>query len=226
LTLAASVETRNGHRAVADAGASRDLALSLARASRRTCATSRAGFRVRSCPSSSTSRRCRPCWRGRCPRRAVSARCPRSRPPRRATCSGRGDRGPDRRGRGAGALLRRPDPGALLAGLELAGLSVDLSLPVDGGDDALAAWLDAGRLLLAARCPCRAAPTSADVAADVRSLAQRLGFGVQPGCGWSVVTPVCGLAGQDLPYARGAMTTARDAAARLAAGPEGEGGDR
>lgn len=224
LTLAASVETRSGHRSVSDPGARRDLALSLAEgvqahvhdvARRLPGAQLSVQLDEPSLPAVLEGSLPTPSGLGRVP--AVPGAEARELIGAVVAAARAAD---------AAVLLHSCaalTPVPLLAGLALDGLSVDVSLPVDGGDDALAAWLDAGRLLLAGAVPSLGpVPTAAVVAADLRALAQRLGFGGPEGLRLVVVTPSCGLAGRDPQDARAAMTTVREAAASLAA----EGGDR
>lgn len=118
-------------------------------------------------------------------------------------------------------------PQGLLAGIALDAVSLDVSRPVGGGDDALAAWLDAGRLLLAGVVPTSGpVPDDAAVAAQVRTLAGRLGFGGSAGLRQLVVTPACGLSGSTSDQARTVVTTASRAGERLQVDPDGEGSGR
>lgn len=225
LTLAACVETRSGHRAAADAGARRDLAASLAEGLRLHLADVR-----RRVPGALVSLQldepsAPAVLEGSLPTPSGYGRVRAVEEPEASALLGAVV--------AASADLEAPvvvhccaadAPVGLLAGLAVAGVSVDLSLPVAGGDDALAGWLDQGRILLAGAVPAASTPRSAAaVAADVRTLARRLGFGGAAGLSRIVVTPTCGLAGLGSVAARTVITTAREAARRLADDPDGDG---
>jgi methionine synthase II (cobalamin-independent) len=106
-------------------------------------------------------------------------------------------------------------------------VALDLALPPDGGDDALAGWIDSGRLLVAGSVPTSGpVPTPATVAAGIRALLHRLGFGGADPLRRVVVSPACGLAGLDPAAARTVMATVSAAAVRLAEDPDGEESDR
>lgn len=225
LTLAACVETRTGHRAVADAGASRDLAASLAEGLRHHLADVRrrvpgAVLSVQldepSAPAVLAGALPTPSGYGRV--RAVEAAEATALLGEAVTAAATS---------GTPVVVHccaAEAPVGLLAGLEVAGLSVDTTLPVAGGEDALADWLDRGRILLAGAVPTtRTPPRADDVAAGIRSLAGRLGFAGEAGLSRVVVTPTCGLAGLMSVQARTVISTVSEAARQLADDPDGDG---
>jgi methionine synthase II (cobalamin-independent) len=120
-------------------------------------------------------------------------------------------------------------PGVPYAVLRRAGVtaaSIDLTL-VDLGNaaalDALGTELDAGLALWAGVVPATDATLSdpAGNVAQVRALWSRLGFAPERLAGAVVVTPTCGLAGASPGYARAALRHCREAARTLVDDPEG-----
>ncbi|MFV2100497.1 methionine synthase [Micromonospora sp. LOL_024] len=97
------------------------------------------------------------------------------------------------------------------------GVALDLSLITEL--DPLGEALDAGFGLLAGTAPTTAsagrAPTSAEVADQVRTLWDRLGFPRRRLAEQVVITPACGLAGATSEYARAVLAACRDAGRRL-----------
>ncbi|NUT31932.1 MAG: methionine synthase [Hamadaea sp.] len=110
-----------------------------------------------------------------------------------------------------------PDaPLPLLREAGAAGVAVDLDQV--GDLDPLGELIDAGLTLFAGAAPTRAAhaPTSAAVAERVRRVWRTLGF-PEPGLAAQVVvTPACGLAGATPAYARAVLAACREAGRRLA----------
>lgn len=110
-----------------------------------------------------------------------------------------------------------PDvPLSLLREAGAAGVAVDLDLLRDL--DPLGELIDAGLTLFAGAAPTRAAqaPTSAAVAERVRQTWSTLGFPDARMAAQVVVTPACGLAGVTPAYARAVLAACRDAGRRLA----------
>jgi methionine synthase II (cobalamin-independent) len=223
-TLAAGVETRSGHRALVDAGARRDLADSLAEGLRGHLAD----VAARLPGATLTVQLDEPSLPG-----VLAGVVP--------TASGFG-------------TIRAIDPieaTALLGTVIEAAVAQDVSvcvhccaedaplrllhdLPVDAvsvdlgltSTDALAEWLDRGRVLLAGALTADAEPPpgAREVAAHVRSMVTRTGFTVLEVLPRLVLTPTCGLAGCSPDQARTVMATTRQAADLLRGDPDGEGG--
>ena len=130
---------------------------------------------------------------------------------------------------GAPAILHCCAPGApvgLFGRAGAAAVSIDLSLHTTGADERLGELVDAGLGLLLGVVP----STGDDPAGlsdpsvtvgPVRRLWGRLGFPAEQLPRAVVLTPACGLAGATPPYARAALRTCREAARRLAEDPEG-----
>jgi methionine synthase II (cobalamin-independent) len=117
-----------------------------------------------------------------------------------------------------------PDvPYALLAGAGAVAASVDLSLVDSRGYDSIGAAIDAGLGLWAGVVPGVDANLSevSGTVAPVRTLWSRLGFAPEQLAGSVVVTPSCGLAGASPGYARAALARCREAARTLVDDPEG-----
>ena len=226
-TLAAGVELRSGHRALVDEGACRDLAHSLAEGVRRHLADVAArvpgavvtvqldepslpavlGGTIPTASGFGAVRAVDPADVARLLSPVVAAAQDLGAPVVVHCC--------------APAV-----PWGLLLGLPVSGAAVDLAQLDEGDDDRVAEWLDGGRVLLAGAVATRA-PTEAsarEVAASVRALIRRTGFGVAEVLPRVVVTPACGLAGLSASEARTVMATTREAAEQLTADPDGEEG--
>lgn len=118
-------------------------------------------------------------------------------------------------------------PLGLLRRLDLAGISVDaLLLRLDRPgrhDDELGQLVEAGITVFAGVVPSLGGPLSEPAAtvAPVRAAWHRLGFAPQTLASSVVVTPTCGLAGATPAAARAALATARAAGRSLVDDPEG-----
>ncbi|MDQ1711140.1 MAG: hypothetical protein QOE45_590 [Frankiaceae bacterium] len=218
-TLAAGVELHRGDRALADAGAVRDIAAALAEGLARHVAD----------------------VRHRVPGATVVVQL--DEPSLPAVRQGR-----VRTASGFGAL-RAVDDNDLVAGLRtvidgtgaLAGVhccgadvpldllgrsgsafvSVDTSLLTTKAYDALGELIENGVTLLLGAVPTTDDRRSArDTASDVRTLWRAIGHPAERLPERVVVTPACGLAGASPEYARAALARARDAARRLSEAPE------
>jgi hypothetical protein len=119
-------------------------------------------------------------------------------------------------------------PVGLLVAAGAAGLSLDATLLTPADDDALGEALESGVHLLLGTVP--ALGTEADAAArsddarPARVLGHRLGVPPEQLAARVTVTPTCGLAGASPGYARAALGRARTAARTLVDDPEGERG--
>ncbi len=114
-------------------------------------------------------------------------------------------------------------PYSLIAGAGAVAASVDLSLVDSRGYDSIGAAIDAGLGLWAGVVPgvdANLAQVGGTVA-PIRTLWSRLGFAPEQLAGSVVVTPSCGLAGASPDYARAALVRCREAARRLVDDPEG-----
>ncbi|WP_308188878.1 methionine synthase [Streptacidiphilus sp. ASG 303] len=113
-------------------------------------------------------------------------------------------------------------PIALLRRAGAAAVSLDASLLTERDDDAVGEAVEAGTVLLAGVLPGTDAPLSdpAGSVAVVRRLWRRLGFAPESLARRVVVTPSCGLAGASPAYARRALSRSVMAARSLADTPE------
>jgi hypothetical protein len=118
-------------------------------------------------------------------------------------------------------------PYALLAGLDLAGVAVDLALHRQDDDEAVGELLDGGRRLVAGVVPTTVeASQLSEVGASValvRDLGHRLGFSPEDLAPRVLVSPACGLAGSAPASARAVLEHLRAVGRGLR---EEEGGGR
>lgn len=117
-----------------------------------------------------------------------------------------------------------PDvPWELLARSGIAAVSVDVNTLRAADLDAVAAFVESGRTLVLgvvdSSAPDRR-PSVEEVATRVVAVTDRLGFGRSPLRGRVGVTPACGLAVATPQWARTAVSLARDAADAFAADPD------
>lgn len=116
-----------------------------------------------------------------------------------------------------------PDaPIELLTSLGLAGLSLDLSLLGQTDDDALGELIEAGTQLWAGLVDARSAQLSAvaTTVSPVKGVWNRLGFTAEQLADSVVVTPTCGLAGVSPARARAVLSACRSAGKVLRDDPE------
>lgn len=113
-------------------------------------------------------------------------------------------------------------PLALLRRAGAAAVSLDLSLLTERDDDAIGEAVEAGTVILAGVVPATGPGLSdpADSVSGVRTLWRRLGLDPELLARHVVVTPVCGLAGASPAYARRALSHSVTAARSLADNPE------
>jgi len=118
-----------------------------------------------------------------------------------------------------------PDvPYPVMAGAGAVAVSIDLSLVEVGMLDAIGSVIDTGLGLWVGVVPGLDAPLSevGGTVAPVRTLWSRLGFAPEQLGRSVVVTPSCGLAGASPGYARAALARCREAARTLVDDPEGQ----
>lgn len=111
-------------------------------------------------------------------------------------------------------------PVALARRAGAAAVSVDLTLLGEDMDDELGELIDSGGVLMAGLVPSVSASEGSlsgvtATVEPVRRLWRRLGLDQQQMADQVVVTPTCGLAGASPPYARAALSRAREAARAL-----------
>lgn len=117
----------------------------------------------------------------------------------------------------------RRAPIALLAESGAAAVSLDARLLAPEQDDEIGAAVEAGRGLLLGVVPSTGAELSdlGGTVAPVRALWHRLGLDPAELARTVVATPACGLAGAPLPYARAALARCREVGRVLVEDPEG-----
>lgn len=106
-------------------------------------------------------------------------------------------------------------PLAMLTGLGVAGVSVDLTRLGTGYDEDLGLAVEAGQTLLLGVVPTLDETLPEPVPREIRALWDRLGFPLEQVAETVLVTPTCGLAGASPSHARAAMAQARKMAANL-----------
>jgi hypothetical protein len=220
-TLAATLELKHGEKAVADAGASRDIASSLAEGVARHVADVRRrvpgarlllqldepalpGVWAGSVPTASGLRRLPPVEESALEaglRTVVDAA---GEPVLVHSCA-------------------RDVPWSLVARAGVVGLSLDVTLLTPTHDEMLGELVEAGTLLFAGVVPAADHVLSdlRDTVGSVRALWRRLGLPAARLAESVVLTPTCGLAGASPAHARAAMRRCREAARMLAEDPEG-----
>jgi hypothetical protein len=220
-TLAATIELKNGDKAVADAGACRDIAGSLAEGVARHVADVRRrvpgaqllvqldepvlpGVLAGSVPTASGLSRL-PAVDPASVEAAVHGVASAVDTPVLVHCCAPGL------------------PWALLRRIGVFGVSLDLSLVRPDDDEGLAELIEAGVLLFAGVVPALDQVPSdvRDTVAPVRALWRRLGLPAERLATSVVLTPACGLAGASPRHARAAMARCREAGRALVEDPEG-----
>ncbi|OBH03320.1 MULTISPECIES: methionine synthase [unclassified Mycobacterium] len=220
ITLAAGLELANGHRAITDPGAVRDLAASLAEGvgahraalARRLDTPVVVQFDEPSLPSALGGR-----LTGVTALSPVAALDEAVAGALLDTCAA---------GAGAEALLHSCGPGLpwdLLRRSAIGAVSVDASTLRAADLDGVAAFVESGRAVMLgvveAGAPQRR-PSVEEVAAAVVSVTDRLGFGRSALRDRIGVTPTCGLASATPEWARAAIGLARKAAEAFAEDPD------
>lgn len=220
VTLAAGLELGNGHRAITDAGALRDLAASLAEGvaahraalSRRLDTPVVVQFDEPTLPAALGGR-----LTGVTALSPVPALDEAVAEALLAMCV-------EVVGVDVALHSCAPDvPWELLARSGIAAVSVDVNTLRAADLDAVAAFVESGRTLVlgvvdSSAPDCR--PSVEEVATRVVAVTDRLGFGRSPLRGRVGVTPACGLAVATPQWARTAVGLARDAADAFAADPD------
>lgn len=218
-TLAATIELRNGDRALRDPGAARDLTASLAEGVAGHVAEVR-----RRLPSArillQLDEPALPAvLAGRVPTASGFSRLA----PVEAATAEHGLRQVIETACGGDAAFpvvhccARDVPYGLLRGAGAKAISVDLALVPDRHDDAVGETIDAGVGLWLGVAPGTdaALPALKDTAAPVRELWRRLGFPPTRLAEQVVITPACGLAGASPRYVREVLKRCRDTARML-----------
>ncbi|MGH3563735.1 MAG: methionine synthase [Mycobacterium sp.] len=220
LTLAAEVELANGHRAITDAGATRDLAASLAEgvAAHRAAVSRRLDtpvvvqFDEPSLPAAVAGRLT-----------GVTAMTP---VPAVDEASATGLLDVCVAAAGADVLVHSCAPEfswKLLQRSPVAAVSVDAGTLEAADYDGIAEFVESGRTVMLGLVPATAPgrrPSVEEVAVAAAAVTDRIGFPRSVLADRIGVTPACGLAGATPDWARTAIGLARQAAEALAADPE------